>query len=154
MSERSKALVRRWFEEVWNQGRREVIAEMLAPDAVIHDGGMDSVGPEGFYPFYDRMHTAFSDIRLTIQDFIAERDKVCVRWSSTVTHTGDFLGMPPTNKRIEITGMTVARVARGKLVEGWQNWDMLGLKQKISGEPMAQTYIAADTTRANVTSTS
>ena len=144
MSEQNKELVRRWFEEVWNQGRREAIAEMLAPDAVIYDGGSASTGPEGFYPFFDRMQAAFSDIRMTLHDMIAEGDKVCVRWSSTVRHTGDALGMAATNQSIEITGISVARVANGKLAGAWQNWDMLGMMQRVRGESSAPTYIAAN----------
>lgn len=148
MSEKNKELVKRWFDEVWDQGRREAIAEMLAPDAVIYDGGSGSTGPEGFYPFYDRMHQAFSDIRMQLHDIIAEGDKVCVRWSSTVRHTGDGLGMPATNQQIEITGMTIARIADGKIAAGWQNWDMLKMMQQLRGEPAGQTYIAGDRAKA------
>ena len=144
MSEQNRQLVRRWFEGVWNEGRREVIAEMLTPDAVIQDGGVASVGPEGFYPFFDRMHAAFSGIHVTPHDMIAEEDKVCVRWSCTMWHTGDGLGMPATNKCIEISGISVVRVANGKFVAGWQSWDMLGMLQQIRGEAMAPTYIAAN----------
>jgi steroid delta-isomerase-like uncharacterized protein len=148
MSEANKALAKRWFEEVWNQGRREAIRELLAPDAVIQDGEEAAVGPEGFYPFFDRMQEAFSDHRLICHDFIAEDDMVCVRWSSTMRHTGNGLGVPPTNRTVQITGMSVVRIAGGKFVAGWQNWDMLGLMQQIKDEPVAPTYIAAEVGRA------
>src|ERR1700731_642113 len=78
MSEANKALAKRWFEEVWNEGKRETIREMLAPEAVIQEGGDASVGPEGFYPFFDRMQAAFSEMHLTIHDTVTEADKVCV----------------------------------------------------------------------------
>lgn len=68
-----------WFEEVWNKGRREAIAEMLVPDAVIHDGGMDTTGPDGFYPFFDRMNATLSEMHVDVADPIAESDRVCVR---------------------------------------------------------------------------
>src|SRR5215472_15898404 len=148
MSEQNKELAKRWFEEIWNAGRREAIAEMLAPDAVIQEGSGASVGPEGFYPFFDRMHAAFSGIHVTIHDTIAEDDKVFVRWSCMVWHTGDGLGMPATNKSIEVSGMSLVRIANGRFVAGWQNWDMLGMMQQISGESIAPTYIAANTKRA------
>jgi len=93
MASTADDLGRRWFEEVWNRGRREAIAEMIAPDGVIHDGATDSTGPEGFYPFFDRMHETFSDIRLTLEDTIAESDAACVRWSCTMKHTGGGLGI-------------------------------------------------------------
>src|SRR5579864_9024225 len=143
MFEVNKQLAERWFEEVWNQGRREVIREMLAPDALIQESGEAVRGPEGFYPFFDRMQTAFSDIYVTIHDAIAEADKVCLRWSCTMRHIGGGFGVAPTGKSLETTGISIVRIANGKLVAGWQNWDMLGLMQQIKGEPMAPTYIAA-----------
>jgi predicted ester cyclase len=139
----SKQLVRKWFEEVWNKQRREAIAEMLLPDAIIHDGAGSAEGPEGFYPFYDRMQAAFSDIRITLHDDFAEGDRVCVRWSCTMRHTGLGLGVAPTNEQLRTTGISILRTANDKLVEGWQNWDMLGLMQQIQRQPMAPTYIAA-----------
>jgi limonene-1,2-epoxide hydrolase len=73
-------LARRWFQEVWNEGRRDAIAEMLAPDAVIHDSGTDSApGPEGFYPFFDRMSAALSELHVTVNDSFADGDRACIR---------------------------------------------------------------------------
>ena len=143
MSEANKALAKRWFEEVWNKHRREAIAEMLAPDAPIYEGDQVSTGPDGFYPFFDRMSAAFSEMRITPLDAIAEGDLVCLRLRCGMHHTGDGLGMPATNKRLEVTGISIVRVANGKIAAGWQNWDMLGLMQQISGEPVAVTYLAA-----------
>ena len=143
MSEANKALAKRWFEEVWNKRRREAIDEMLSPDALLDEGGVVVQGPQGFHPFFDRMSDAFSDIHVTFDDALAEGDKVCLRWSCAMTHTGHGLGMPPTNKRLSTTGISIVRVANGKLTAGWQNWDMLGLMQQIRGtEAMAPTYIA------------
>ncbi|HWZ30372.1 MAG TPA: ester cyclase [Bryobacteraceae bacterium] len=143
MTEQERDLGRRWFELVWNQGRREAIAELLTPEAVIHDGGTDTVGPEGFYPFFDRLNHAFSTFHVNVEDSMADGDKVCVRWSCTAKHTGDGLGMPPTGVTIHITGISILRVAGGKLIEGWQNWDMLGMMQQIQGVQTASTYIGA-----------
>ena len=143
MSEANKVIAKRWFEEVWNNGRRDAIAEMLAPDAVIYDGGEAIRGAEGFYPFFDRMHATFSDIRFSFHDALADGDKVCLRWSVTMRHTGDGLGVPQTAKIVTTTGISVLRLAGGKFVEGWQNWDMLGLMQQIQGAGLGPTYIAA-----------
>jgi steroid delta-isomerase-like uncharacterized protein len=143
MSEANKQLAQLWFEEVWNKGRREAIRELLAPDAVVYDAGDAVRGAEGFYHFFDRMRAAFSDIRFSVQDAIAEADKVCLRWSCTMRHTGDALGPRATHKDLQTTGITIVQIANGKFVAGWQNWDMLGLLQQINGEPMASTYIAA-----------
>ena len=143
MSQTSKQLARRWFEEVWNKQRREAIAEMLLPDSVVHEGAETARGPEGFYPFFDRMQASFSEIHIAIDDAVAEGDKVCVRWSCSMRHTGSGLGMPPTGKHVQTTGISILRTENDKMLEGWQNWDMLGLLQQINAEPRAATYIAA-----------
>lgn len=143
MSEANKELAKRWFEEVWNKRRREAIDEMLAPSAVIYEGGDQAIGPAGFRPFFDRITASFSDMRVSIQDVIAEDEMVCVRWSCRMLHTGDGLGLPASNKQLNTTGITIVRIKDGKFVGGWQNWDMLGLIQQIKAEPRAATYIAA-----------
>ena len=143
MSEANKALAKRWFEEVWNKSRREAIAELLAPGAVVHEAGQSSRGPEGFYPFFDRMQAAFSDIHVTFQDAISEGDKVCLRWTCSMKHTGAGLGMPPTGKQLQVTGMSIVKIEGSQLIEGWQNWDMMALMEQIHAKPMAPTYIAA-----------
>jgi predicted ester cyclase len=143
MTELDQDIARQWFEEVWNKGRREAIAEFLSPDALLHEGGADVVGPDGFYPFFDRFSCALSGIHVEIEDSIAAGDKVCVRWSFTAKHTGEGLEVPPTDVPINITGITIMRIANGQLVEGWQNWDMLGLMEQIRGLPKAATYVAA-----------
>jgi steroid delta-isomerase-like uncharacterized protein len=143
MTDLERDLGRRWFELVWNQGRREAIAEMLAPDGVIHDGGIDTRGPDGFYPFFDRMSASFSDLHVTVEDTIAEGDKVCVRWTCKARHTGDGLGIAASGKNIHVTGVAICRVADGKIVEAWQNWDMMAMMEQIQGRGKSATYIGA-----------
>lgn len=133
-----------WFEEVWNKQRREAIAELVAPDALIHEAGKTALGPEGFYPFYDRMFAAFSDLYVTVHDTIAEGDTICVRWSCSMRHTGDGLNIPATGKSLATTGISIIRVSGGKAVEAWQNWDMLGVMQQIQETRRAATYVSAD----------
>lgn len=142
MTQSERDLGRLWFERVWNQGHREAIAEMLLPDAVIHDGNIDAVGPDGFYPFYDRLRAALSEIHVKVQDTFAEGDKLWVRWSCTGKHTGSGLGIPPTGKTISVTGISILRVSNGRMIEGWQNWDMLGMMEQISDRAKSATYIA------------
>ena len=136
-------LGRRWFELIWNQGRREAIAELLAPDAAIHDGGVDTMGPGGFYPFFDRIRSTFSEMHVEVEDCITEGDRSCVRWSCTGRHTGSGLGMDPTGVNIHITGIAILRVKDGKVIEAWQNWDMLGMLEQIKGIGKSATYIGA-----------
>jgi predicted ester cyclase len=143
MTEQERNLGRRWFEEVWNKGRREAIAEMLPPEAVLHEAGVDSAGAEGFYPYYDRLRTALTEIHFDVDDSLANEDTICVRWVFTSKHTGEGLGVAPSGKAINVTGISVIRVANGMLIEGWQNWDMLGLMQQIQGTSKAATYVGA-----------
>jgi steroid delta-isomerase-like uncharacterized protein len=142
MTDEERNLGKRWFEEVWNAGRRDAIPEMLAPDAVLHEGGQDSVGPDGFYPLFDRMHAAMEDIQTTVYDTIAEGDRICVRWSFSGKHSGPGLGIPATGKTVQVTGITIMRVVNGKAVEGWQNWDMLGMMEQLQGTSRSATYVA------------
>ncbi len=100
-------------------------------------GRMDSIR------FSIRRCAAFSEMHITPLDAIAEGDLVCLRSRCGMRHVGDGLGMPATNKRLEITSMSIVRVANGKIAAGWQNWDMLGLMQRINAGPMAATYLAA-----------
>ena len=143
MTDTDRNIGHRWFEEVWNKGRRDAIAEMIVPDAVLHDGGVDSNGLDGFHEFFDRMGAAFSELKVTVHDTIAEGDRVCVRWSCRARHTGDGLGVAATGNPIEVTGILILRVSGGRVVEGWQNWDMLALLNQIQTLQHPKTYLSA-----------
>jgi predicted ester cyclase len=143
MTESERSLGQRWFELVWNQLRREAIGEMLPPDGVLHENGADSTGPEGFYPFFDRMNATFSGLHVEVEDTIAEGDKLCVRWSCGAKHTGGGLGIDPTGVSIHVTGISIFRVAGNSIVEAWQNWDMLGMMEQINGLGKSGTHVAA-----------
>src|SRR5262245_42446301 len=129
MSEANKALVRRWFEEVWNQGRAETIDALLAPNGRAHGLGDVPPGPAGFKSFHAAFRNAFPDIRITLDDVIAEGDLVAFRFSANATHRGDGLGFAATNRSAEFTGMGFVRVRNGQLVEGWNNYDQLSMFQ-------------------------
>ena len=133
----------RWFEEVWNRQRRSAIGEMIAPEAQIHEAGTTVLGPDGFYPFFDRMQAAFTQIHVTVEDTIAQADKICIRWSCQMKHTGQGLGMAPSGKVLQTTGITIVRISEGKAIEAWQNWDMLGLMHQIEGQRGSPTYMNA-----------
>lgn len=131
MSEANKAIVRRWFEEVWNQGRVESIDAMFSADGRVHGLGDLPPGPAGFKPFHAAFRQAFPDMRITIDDVIAEGDLVAYRFTARATHRGAGLGFDATNRRAEFTGMGFARIRNGKLVEGWNNFDELGMFQQL-----------------------
>src|SRR5262249_27947064 len=130
MAEAEIAVIKRWFEEVWNQGRAETIDELLAPGAPVYGigHGADVIhGPDGVRPAYEQLKGALPDIHFTFHEAISEGEVVALRWTATATHKGDTLGIAATHKRVTITGMCFGRVRNGKIVEGWNNWDMMGL---------------------------
>jgi steroid delta-isomerase-like uncharacterized protein len=135
MSNGNKALVQRWFEEVWNKGRADAVDELLAADSVVHGLGPDLHGPTGFKSFHSAYRNAFPNIAIRVDHFVAEGDMVAVHWSGTGTHLGDGLGFAATNKPVNFTGMVFIRVANGKLAEGWNVFDQLGMLQQIGLVP-------------------
>jgi len=128
------ALMRRWFQEVWNEGKTETIHELLASDAIgtgeLEDG-QPLRGPAEFIPFVQRIRGAFPDIQVIVEDAFGAKDKVVLRWSATMTHRGDHLGIAATGKPVSMTGITIARIVDKKIVEGWDNWDQLGMLKQV-----------------------
>jgi steroid delta-isomerase-like uncharacterized protein len=130
-----KALTRRWFDEVWNQAREATIDELLAPDAVMHglaEAGDDLSGPEAFRRFYRQFRSGFPDIRIAVEDVVAERDLTCCRIIGRGTHAGDGLGIKATGRAVTVTGMVMARWKDGRIVEGWNEFDAAGLMRQVT----------------------
>jgi len=133
--EENVVLMRRWFKEIWNEGRVQTIYDLMTENAIgvgQDEPGKVIHGPREFAALYERLHGAFPDIKFTVEDTFGADDKVVVRWSADMTHTGDQLGFPATNKRVKITGITIAQIEHGKIIRGWDNWDQLGLMQQLS----------------------
>ena len=127
-------LMRRWFQEVWNDGRIETVHELFSANGVATGqagAGVQFRGPEEFVPFVKQIRGAFPDIKVKIEDVFGAEDKVALRWSASMTHAGDSLGVPATGKTVRLTGITIARFDKGKVVEGWDNWDQLGMLEQI-----------------------
>jgi len=131
MSAENRALVRRWFEEVWNKGRAAAVDELFAANGVVHGLGEDMHGPQEFKPFHAAYRDAFPDVKIEIEDMVAEGDKVAFRWSATATHRGNGLKFAATNKPVRFAGMGIIRVENGKLAEGWNIFDQLGMLQQL-----------------------
>jgi steroid delta-isomerase-like uncharacterized protein len=133
MSEQNKILVRRTIEEVWNRGNFAIVDELIVSDYIGHSStpAGETHGPAGYKQFYTLLRQAFPDIHFTVEDQITEGDKVVTRWIARATHTGEFHGIAPTGKQGAITGITVDRIAGGKVVECWTNADDLGLMQQL-----------------------
>ncbi len=130
----NKALIRRWFEEVWNNGRAELIDQLRAPDAVaigLSEGKSESRGDAAFKTFYSNMRGTLPDLHIAIEDMVAEGDKVVARFTVDGTHQGDALGVPPTGRRVSISGMVMARIADGKIAHAWNCLDQLALLKQL-----------------------
>jgi steroid delta-isomerase-like uncharacterized protein len=150
MSDANKNVVRRLFEEVWSKGNLSVADQLFAPTYTHHDPSTPDVGrgPESEKLRATLYRTAFPDLRLTIEDIIAEGETVMARWSCRGTHKGDLGGIAPTGKQFTISGISIARFDSGKMVEGWINWDALGLMQQLGVVPeLAKAKATAAATR-------
>jgi len=135
MPDDNKALIRRWFEEVWNKGREEAIDEMFAEDGIAHglsdESGKPLSGPTGFKPFFRMFREAFPDIQVVVEDTVTEGDKVAARCSVRGKHQSDSLGFAATNQPTEFTGITIVRIRDGKIVEAWNNFDFMTMRRQL-----------------------
>lgn len=131
MSEQNKAQVRRVLEEVYNQGRLEVVDDVASSNLIIHARSHDVHGRAGARQYVTTLREGFPDIHFTVEDQIAEGDKVVTRWTARGTHKGDFQGIPASGKAVRIAGAEIDRLIDGKVVECWNHIDELGLMQQL-----------------------
>jgi steroid delta-isomerase-like uncharacterized protein len=129
----NKALVYRYYNEVWNQKNLAVLDEIIDPDQIRYEAGTvrELVGPEEVKQFVQVFMTAFPDLQFCIDDVIAETDKVAVRWTFQGTHNGYLRDIPPTGNFITIPGISFARIADNKFVEYWTSWDSFLLLSEL-----------------------
>ena len=136
--EENKALLRRAVEEVFSaQGNVDVADEIFAPDYI----GMnptdphDVRGPEGAKELANMYRSAFPDVRLIIEEQVAEGDKVVTRWIAYGTHQGEMMGIAPTGNQVRVEGITISHIQEGKIVQEWELFDTLGLMQQLGAAP-------------------
>jgi steroid delta-isomerase-like uncharacterized protein len=141
MSEENKALVRRFYEEVWNKGNLDAAYDIFAADYVRHDlrPGDAPPGPEGQKLVAGMFHAAFPDVHLSVQFMVAEADMVVARWTMEGTHQGAWGSIPPTGKRMSFAGINIFRLSEGTVVEIWNHRDDLGLMEQL-GAPVYAGY--------------
>jgi len=134
--EKNKAIARRDFEQVWNKGNLDTVDEIFAADGVGHmPGSPDIHSLEGTKQYVTMYRNAFPDIHFTIEDEIAQGDKVVIRWTCRGTHQGELMGISPTGKQCTVTGITINRFSGGKIQESWNSWDALGMLQQLGVVP-------------------
>jgi catechol 2,3-dioxygenase len=135
--EQNKASARRWTEELWGQGKLAVADEIIAPDYMRHDPGdpFPARGPQDVKRIVIMLRTILPDLRLELEDMIADGDKVVSRYTATATDTKGYMGMPPTGKVIRTAAIQIFRFADGKIVESWAVRDDLGTLRQLGQLP-------------------
>jgi steroid delta-isomerase-like uncharacterized protein len=137
-AEQNKSIVRRWVEEGWNQRNLALIDQLFTPNFYQHETGPETVSSsETLKPFVAGYLEAFPDLQFTIEDLIAEGDKVVWRFKAAGTNTGPFMGGPVTGKSITVTGTITFRLENSRMAEAWLNLDVLGLLQQVGIIPVA-----------------
>ncbi|HUF00439.1 MAG TPA: ester cyclase [Anaerolineales bacterium] len=138
LSETNKTVSRRFYNEVWNNGDLAVLDEIITKEHVNNGPGTFPGlpnGPEGSKQLVTAYRNAFPDVHFTIDDEIAEGDKVVTRWTAHGTHQGELAGIPATGKSSTVTGITVNRFVDGKVAESWGIFDQFGMMQQLGVIP-------------------
>jgi steroid delta-isomerase-like uncharacterized protein len=133
LSEENKAIVRQQEEELFTQGNLDAADEVYAPDYVGHDpsNSEEVRGLEAAKRAASDYRQAFPDLRVTVEDLIAEGDRVAARLRFRGTHLGELDGIAPTGRRVDCTGIVISRIEEGKIAEDWANFDDLGMMQQL-----------------------
>lgn len=134
-TEANKAIVRRFIDEVFNEGKLAALAEVVDRDYIMHGTGTEVRGHQGMQDFVTKYRTALPDYHCTIEDQVAEGDKVVTRWTVRGTQRGELDGIPPTGKPVTLAGIVIDRIANGRMAETWQQADMLGMMQQLGLMP-------------------
>lgn len=135
----NRARVARWVEAAWNNGDLSMVQDWYAPDYVYHDPASPTEvrGHDGIRALVSMYRTALPDIHFTIEEMVAEGDRVVWRWSATGTQRGPLLGIPASGARGTTSGIVISRFADGLWAEDYHNWDTLGLLRQIGAIPPA-----------------
>jgi predicted ester cyclase len=142
-AEETKALFARLVAEVFHGGRLDAVDELFTPAAVIHDPGVEHRGAGALRQGIRSLLAAFPDFRVTVEDQIADGDRLAVRYRGEGTHRGEWQGIPPTGKRISYPGMLIVRAADGRIAEYWAQPDLLGVFRQLGALPALATAPSA-----------
>jgi steroid delta-isomerase-like uncharacterized protein len=135
----NKQISQRFIDECWNQGKMDVLAQLLTEECRYHDPVFPSLtgGAQNIRTHLETCRKAFPDLKFTIDDTIAERNEVVNHWTVTGTHKGDFLGMPPTNRKATVSGISISRIEGSRIAEMWASWNLMSLMQQLGIVPAA-----------------
>ncbi len=132
-ADQNRALGRRYFEEVWNQGKVAALDELLDPAYINHTPSTPNPlpGPAGLKPIVEGMRRAFPDLHYQIEDIVATDDAVVMRVKMTGTHRGDLFGLPATGRRVSVAQINIERIRGGRIVGHWRVTDELTLMKQL-----------------------
>ena len=134
----TSSTARRFFDEVWSEGKLDLVDELFVSEYVGHPSGPEETvrGPEGVKEYIGRLREGVPDLTVHVEDQIAEGDRVATRWTAQGTHEGELMGIDATGRTATVSGITIQRIGDdGRIVEGWTNWDMLGMLQQLGVVP-------------------
>jgi len=146
MSPTPDALIRQWFKEVWDEGQEEAIDRLCAPDTRVFGlsgpDGPPIVGPSAFKPVFRMFREALGDLEVVVEQTVVEGDRCAAFCRVKGRHVGHAFGGQPTGRPVEFSGVTIARVRDGQLVEGWNVFDFLAMYQQIGwiGNPVTPEH--------------
>ena len=137
MSAENKAIIRRLYEEIWNKRKVELVGEIISPSHALQAPNVSgsAVGPEAYKRQLMLFFAGYPDLHFLVEDTIAEADKVVACWTLSGTHRGEYLGVPATNKKVSVDGITIHHIANGKIMDSYSNWDALGMMQQLGVVP-------------------
>jgi steroid delta-isomerase-like uncharacterized protein len=129
----TKQIVRRFIDECWNNGKLNVVSELVADKCRFHDPVFPSLtsGAENIKNHIESCRRGFPDLKFTTDDTIAEGNEVVIHWTASGTHRGTFLGMPPTNRKATVSGTTIYRIEGNKIAEEWAHWNLMSMMEQL-----------------------
>jgi steroid delta-isomerase-like uncharacterized protein len=138
-NEEKRRVLRQVFEEIWSKGNLELVAAIYSPGYVFHTPAEPEPirGREAWKEFIERIRSGFPDVQVTVEDVLADGDLAAARTTMRMTHTGEYQGLPPTGTRLEASQTVFARFEDGRIVEGWQEIDALGVMRQLGVVPPA-----------------
>jgi len=133
IADNNEQLIIRYFEEVWNQGKLDVLDEIISADYINHSPGMPNPprGPEGLKPIVSAIRKAFPDLKYVIENMVISEHQVAVYTTMYGIHKGDFFGLAPTHKSIKVSQMQIERIANNKIIEHWRVTDDLTMMRQL-----------------------
>lgn len=150
MATDNRAMIRRFIDEVWNQGRTDVIDQMFAAHFVDHVGGLPNPlqGPDELKQFVSTYRAALPDLSFMIDEMFVTGDRVILRWSAMGTHRGEWMGIAPTNRKVSASGVSIFRLSDAKVQEAWSYWDYLGFVTQLGVTLHRPATVAQPATQA------